>query len=185
MLLSRADSHMAVASSAALAAAGITRDTPDPEVCAALACSACMRVLERWLRPCTSTQHNCPGASSSCECQPASDSQGGTIDRDASGEPSGVLREAAIGLVARLIPPPSPAQLAAALKVRRGCEAYTCAQRAKEIFFVNPFRLSVWPIGLPVVPQNKQHHWRLSYRHLNLYAGCIVVCAIPWRDHRG
>jgi len=52
--------HYGVANSAALALAGITRETPDPP--------------------------------------------GGTIDRDAEGRPTGILKESAMGLVARRIP---------------------------------------------------------------------------------
>ncbi|KAJ9525663.1 hypothetical protein QJQ45_003510 [Haematococcus lacustris] len=44
------------------------------------------------------------------------DPAGGIIDRDEDGHPTGVLRENAIGLVARLIPPPTPLQLLAALQ---------------------------------------------------------------------
>jgi predicted amidohydrolase YtcJ len=36
---------------------------------------------------------------------------GGGIDRDASGEPSGILRDNAVELVQRLVPPPGPAEL--------------------------------------------------------------------------
>ena len=61
-LFVRVDGHIAVADSAALASAGITRETPDP--------------------------------------------QGGKIDRDASGEATGILRETAQALVT--VPPPSP-----------------------------------------------------------------------------
>lgn len=56
-------SHFSLVNSRALALAGITRDTPDPD--------------------------------------------GGTIHRDAAGEPTGVLEEAAESLVERLLPPPS------------------------------------------------------------------------------
>ena len=63
-IFTRVDGHIAVADSAALAAAAITRDTKDP--------------------------------------------QGGKIDRDANGEPTGILRETAQGLVK--VPPPSPEQ---------------------------------------------------------------------------
>ena len=56
-----ADGHSAWVNSRALAAAGITRDTPDP--------------------------------------------RGGRIERDRNGEPSGTLREAAMGLVASRLPP--------------------------------------------------------------------------------
>lgn len=64
VLLTRADGHGAVANSAALRAAGITRDTPDPF--------------------------------------------GGRISRDPeTGEPDGMLMDAAIELVTRRVPPPS------------------------------------------------------------------------------
>ena len=61
--LVRIDGHIAVANSAALAAAGITGKTVAPE--------------------------------------------GGAIDKDARGEPTGILREGAQGLVAKIIPSPS------------------------------------------------------------------------------
>ena len=61
--LERIDGHIAVANSAALAAAHITAQTRAP--------------------------------------------QGGAIDRDAAGEPTGILRESAKALVTKLIPPPS------------------------------------------------------------------------------
>jgi predicted amidohydrolase YtcJ len=61
-MLWRTDLHAAVANSAALQAAGIDANTPDP---------------------------------------PA-----GVIDRDAQGHPTGVLRELAIGLIIRVMPPP-------------------------------------------------------------------------------
>jgi predicted amidohydrolase YtcJ len=70
----RVDEHMAVANSAALAAANITADTPDPT--------------------------------------------GAKIDRDASGNPTGILREAAAGaLVAAKIPPPTIEQRRKAVEV--------------------------------------------------------------------
>jgi predicted amidohydrolase YtcJ len=59
--LSSADGHSLWANTAALAAAGITRSTPDPEA--------------------------------------------GRIERDGRGEPMGLLREAATGLVSRVVPP--------------------------------------------------------------------------------
>jgi predicted amidohydrolase YtcJ len=62
----RVDGHIAIANSAALAAAGITRNTPDP--------------------------------------------QGGKIDRDASGEATGIIRETAQGLIEKKIPPPTAEQ---------------------------------------------------------------------------
>jgi predicted amidohydrolase YtcJ len=64
--LVRIDGHIAIANTAALAAAGITRDTPDP--------------------------------------------QGGKIDRDAQGEPTGIIRETAQALVQKHIPPPGAEQ---------------------------------------------------------------------------
>ena len=72
VFLSDRDGHSAWVNSAALAAAGIGRATPDPE--------------------------------------------GGVIVRDASGEPSGVLKEAATRLVSRLIPPESETERYGALK---------------------------------------------------------------------
>jgi predicted amidohydrolase YtcJ len=69
-LFTRVDGHIAVADSAALAAAGITRSTKDP--------------------------------------------QGGAIDHDAGGEPTGIVRETAQGLIQ--VPPPTAEQR------RRGLE---------------------------------------------------------------
>jgi predicted amidohydrolase YtcJ len=62
--LSRVDGHIAIANSAALAAAGITGKTVPP--------------------------------------------QGGAIDLDAKGEPTGILRESAMEMVGKVIPPPTP-----------------------------------------------------------------------------
>ncbi len=62
--LDRIDGHIAIANTAALTAAGITRKTTPP--------------------------------------------QGGAIDLDASGQPTGILRESAQDLVYKVIPPPSP-----------------------------------------------------------------------------
>lgn len=45
------------------------------------------------------------------------DPEGGTIDHDAHGEPTGVLREAALGLVRRVIPEPNAEQIAEALRL--------------------------------------------------------------------
>ena len=73
-IFGRVDGHMGVANSAALAAAGITGDTPDPS--------------------------------------------GAKIDRDASGNPTGILREsAANALVYRKIPPPTMEQRRQSLAV--------------------------------------------------------------------
>jgi predicted amidohydrolase YtcJ len=76
VLLHRRDYHALWVNSAALAAAGITRETPDPP--------------------------------------------GGVIERDAAGEPSGVLREHAVRLVAALEPRDAAADLA---RVRRAVAA--------------------------------------------------------------
>jgi predicted amidohydrolase YtcJ len=62
----RVDGHIAIANSAALKAAGVTAQSPDPH--------------------------------------------GGKIDKDDKGEPTGILRETAMGAVSSKIPPPSPAQ---------------------------------------------------------------------------
>src|SRR6202789_179168 len=73
-ILFRTDGHIAVVNSAALAAANITADTPDPF--------------------------------------------GAKIDRDASGNPTGIIREdAALNLILSKIPPPSLEQRRAALNV--------------------------------------------------------------------
>jgi predicted amidohydrolase YtcJ len=61
------------------------------------------------------------------------DPEGGVIERDAKGEPTGVLRESARGLVGRVIPPPTVEQTAEALKwslsemLSHGITAYTDA----------------------------------------------------------
>ncbi len=65
-IFNRVDGHIAIANSAALKAAGITAQSPDPH--------------------------------------------GGKIDRDEKGEPTGILRETAMGAVSDKIPPPSAAQ---------------------------------------------------------------------------
>jgi predicted amidohydrolase YtcJ len=71
VFVDRYDGHMALANSAALAAAGVSRDTRDVE--------------------------------------------GGTIVRDAAGEPTGLLKDNAMALVARHVPPPSADTLDGAL----------------------------------------------------------------------
>lgn len=72
VFVTRSDLHMAVANSAALTLAGITRTTTDPA--------------------------------------------GGQLDRDpATGEPTGILRDAAMELVQRVIPPPEEKEYDAAL----------------------------------------------------------------------
>jgi predicted amidohydrolase YtcJ len=78
VLLIRMCHHIGVANSRALALAGVSRATPDPE--------------------------------------------GGLFDRDESGEPTGVLRERALGQVQAVITPPTEDQLAAALE--RSSAAY-------------------------------------------------------------
>ncbi|HET9485554.1 MAG TPA: amidohydrolase [Xanthomonadales bacterium] len=69
--VNRLDGHMALANSAALKAAGVTRDTADVD--------------------------------------------GGEIVRDANGEPTGVLKDNAMALVERVVPPPSAAMADCAL----------------------------------------------------------------------
>lgn len=73
LFLSRMDGHSALANSAALKLAGITKDGPR-------------------------------------------DPPGGVIDRDENGEPTGILRETAMGLVSRHIPAPSIEEKYEALK---------------------------------------------------------------------
>ncbi|MEL1251101.1 amidohydrolase [Aurantiacibacter gilvus] len=73
VMLSDESHHSAWVNSAALAAAGVTRDTPDPV--------------------------------------------NGHIELDAEGEPTGVLREAAMGLVSRVVPPPTTEAMAEALGI--------------------------------------------------------------------
>jgi predicted amidohydrolase YtcJ len=72
VFLPNRDHHSAWVSPAALARAGVTRDTPDPA--------------------------------------------DGRIERDTSGEPSGALHDGAMRLVSRLIPAPTPDELAAGLR---------------------------------------------------------------------
>ena len=48
------------------------------------------------------------------------DPQGGVIDRDTHGNPTGVLREAALALVSNLIPPTTPSEIEAALRLGIG-----------------------------------------------------------------
>lgn len=72
-IFTRVDGHISVANSAALKAAGITRDTKAPE--------------------------------------------GGTIDKDETGEPTGVLRETADDAVRAKIPPPTPSQRRRAIEL--------------------------------------------------------------------
>ncbi|HYP50991.1 MAG TPA: amidohydrolase family protein, partial [Pyrinomonadaceae bacterium] len=71
--LVRVDGHVAWVNSAALRAAGVTRDTKNPE--------------------------------------------GGEIEKDATGEPTGVLKETAQGLVSRLVPQPTAAQNQTAMEM--------------------------------------------------------------------
>lgn len=75
-LMVRKDGHSGWASSAALAVAGINRETGDPP--------------------------------------------GGVIDRDAGGEPTGILREKALDLVRRLVPEPGAAELDRGLQAALG-----------------------------------------------------------------
>jgi predicted amidohydrolase YtcJ len=72
-IFTRVDGHIAIANTAALTAAGIAAQTPDPH--------------------------------------------GGKIDHDEAGEPTGILRETAMGAVRAKIPPPTPAQRRRALEL--------------------------------------------------------------------
>jgi predicted amidohydrolase YtcJ len=72
-IFTRVDGHISVANSAALKAAGISRDSKAPE--------------------------------------------GGTIDKDESGEPTGILRETADDTVRAKIPPPTPSQRRRAIEL--------------------------------------------------------------------
>lgn len=72
VFINRLDGHMALANTAALKLAGVTRETADPP--------------------------------------------GGTIVRDARGEPTGVLKDAAMNLVYRVIPDPTEDELIEAIK---------------------------------------------------------------------
>lgn len=76
VMVSRYDGHMALANSAALRLAGVTRDTPTPA--------------------------------------------GGEIVKDADGEPTGLLKDAAMGLVFRVVPQPTEEQLTRAVKAALG-----------------------------------------------------------------
>jgi hypothetical protein len=71
--LVRVDGHVAWVNSAALRAAGVTRDTKNPE--------------------------------------------GGEIEKDVAGEPTGILKETAQGLVSRLVPQPTAAQNQTAMEM--------------------------------------------------------------------
>lgn len=71
VFVNRLDGHMALANSAALGAAGVTKDTPAPV--------------------------------------------GGEIPRDARGEPIGIFKDQAMGLIWRAVPDPSPEQRDSAL----------------------------------------------------------------------
>ncbi len=72
VFVNRLDGHMALANSAALKLAGITRESKDPP--------------------------------------------GGVIVRDANGEPTGILKDAAMDAVYRVLPAPGPAEIEAALR---------------------------------------------------------------------
>ncbi|MGH9795317.1 MAG: amidohydrolase [Candidatus Acidiferrales bacterium] len=76
VMVSRYDGHMALANSAALRLAGVTRDTPTPA--------------------------------------------GGEIVKDANGEPTGLLKDAAMELVFRVVPRASEEQLTRAVKAALG-----------------------------------------------------------------
>jgi predicted amidohydrolase YtcJ len=103
------------------------------------------------------------------------DPPGGKIDRDANGEPTGYLRDAAQGLVGQKIPPPSPAQRKRAMELALADAAehgVTSAQDNSgwEDFLVLEelqnagkltLRVSEWlPFGAPLatLDQHRAHH---------------------------
>ncbi len=102
--LARVDGHIAIANSAALAAAGITGKTVPP--------------------------------------------QGGAIDLDSSGEPTGILRESAQDLVDRVIPPPTADEL------RRGAELAIADALSHGVTSVQDF--SDWEFFLILEEMEKQ-----------------------------
>jgi predicted amidohydrolase YtcJ len=113
--LGRTCGHIAVVSSAALARAGISRETPDPP--------------------------------------------GGVVDRDADGEPTGVLRETALTLVGRLLPRPGSADAGALLaQALRECLALGITQVQTDDLGIaggleaglDLFRSVAGPDGVPV-----------------------------------
>jgi len=140
---SRADGHAGVANTAAVKAAGVTRDTPDPK--------------------------------------------GGKIDHDAKGEPTGYFRDTAEGLVARKIPPPTPAQRKRAMELALADAAehgVTSAQDNSDWqdFLVMeelenagklPIRVSEWlPFDAPVSTLD-QHRAKHSATDPSLHTGML------------
>ena len=110
--LSRVDGHIAVANSAALAAAGISGKTVPP--------------------------------------------QGGAIDLDAKGEPTGILRESAMELVEKVIPPPTDEER------RRGAELAIADALAHGVTSVQDF--SDWDdfLAFERMEKDGQLHIRIS-----------------------
>ena len=115
VFVSRVDGHQGLANSLALKAAGITRDTPDP--------------------------------------------QGGTIVRDARGEPTGILKDNAMGLVWKVLPAPSPEETLAAVRA-----AMKEAAR----------------LGVTSVQDNSPPHAMRTYRDLRR-AGELTVRISAWQ----
>lgn len=114
--LVRVDGHVAWVNSQALKAAGITRDTPNPE--------------------------------------------GGEIEKDAQGEPTGILKETAQALVGRLIPPPTIEQQ------RKGMElALDMARR----------------YGITSVQDNSGYETTKLYREF-LKSGKLTVRVAEWQN---
>ena len=60
------------------------------------------------------------------------DPPGGVIDRDAAGEPTGVLKETAMGLVTRHIPPAEPGKMREAIRAMAGELNRECMTGAKD-----------------------------------------------------
>ncbi len=65
------------------------------------------------------------------------DPPGGTIVRDAQGEPSGVLKDAAMNYVYKVIPDPSPEEMVEAIKAAMRCRRKWCDQCAGYVGFAS------------------------------------------------
>jgi predicted amidohydrolase YtcJ len=95
--VNRLDGHMSLANSRALAAAGVTRDTPEVD--------------------------------------------GGTIVRDAAGEPTGVLKDNAMGLVHRVVPDPAAEQQDRALDAAM---RYVAEQGVTAVHNMGSWSIGAW-----------------------------------------
>jgi hypothetical protein len=134
IILERADGHALVANSAALAKAGVTRATPDPD--------------------------------------------GGRIEKDASGEPTGMLIDNAMTLVAALVAAPSEAAKREAYAV--GAEVYAAYG------WTGVHNMSVDPNDLALIDEEAAAG-RLPIRVYNAIdkAGYDAIASEPRRDNSG